>query len=165
MVWSTPKTWAAAELVDEAEMNTHLRDNLNYLNDLRIKYAQRSTNFGGITSSQSTVLTAPAFTPISASRIIKITARWRSIVSTVANDIFSLRINEVSVGQINEVNVGDTSGSGKGGGTNICYVPSPSATSHTYALAADRVAGSGTGTIEAAATYPIQIIVEDIGAA
>lgn len=33
MAWTTPRTWADAETVTAALMNTHVRDNLNYLYD------------------------------------------------------------------------------------------------------------------------------------
>lgn len=164
MAWTSPKTWAAGEFVDAAEMNAHLRDNLNYINDLRIKYVQRTTDFTGITNLQSTVLTAPAFTPISSTRLLRITARWRSISSSVVDDIYALRINESGVGQVNEVNIGNTSGSGKGGGVCTTLVISPSVAAHTYTLAADRIAGTGTGNIQGSGTYPIQLWVEDVGA-
>ena len=32
MPWTAPKTWSVAEVVTAANMNTHLRDNLNYIN-------------------------------------------------------------------------------------------------------------------------------------
>ena len=31
MAWTTPKTWALGELVDESDLNTHVRDNLLFL--------------------------------------------------------------------------------------------------------------------------------------
>lgn len=31
MTWTTPKTWSANEIVGAADMNTHIRDNLNEL--------------------------------------------------------------------------------------------------------------------------------------
>lgn len=31
MAWTTPRTWVTSELVTAALMNTHLRDNLNFL--------------------------------------------------------------------------------------------------------------------------------------
>lgn len=164
MAWTTPKTWAAGEFVDAAEMNAHIRDNINYLNDDRVQYAQRSSDFGGITTAQTIVLSAPAFTPINASRLIRITARWRSASSTVNDDIFAFRIMEFGVGQKNEANV-KISATGHGGGTLTTYIASPSASSHTYNLSCDRQLGSGTMTVQGASTYPIQIWVEDIGAA
>lgn len=33
MTWTTPKTWSADEIVGAADMNTHIRDNLNELKD------------------------------------------------------------------------------------------------------------------------------------
>lgn len=33
MAWTTPKTWEDGEIVDQDDLNTHIRDNLNYLKD------------------------------------------------------------------------------------------------------------------------------------
>lgn len=33
MTWTTPKTWSANEIVGAADMNTHVRDNMNALKD------------------------------------------------------------------------------------------------------------------------------------
>ena len=33
MAWTTPRTWVNGETVSESEMNAHVRDNLNALND------------------------------------------------------------------------------------------------------------------------------------
>lgn len=33
MVWTTPRTWVADEIVTETQLNVHLRDNLNFLHD------------------------------------------------------------------------------------------------------------------------------------
>lgn len=35
MSWTNPKTWTAGELVDESMLNTHIRDNENYLYGLK----------------------------------------------------------------------------------------------------------------------------------
>jgi hypothetical protein len=35
MAWTTPKTWTGGELVDRDMLNTHIRDNENYLYGLR----------------------------------------------------------------------------------------------------------------------------------
>lgn len=166
MAWTVPKTWVAGEIVDEAELNSHLRNNLNYLNDSRIAYAQQTTATGSIGATQTIILSAPAFTPISGSRIIRITARWRSWTCTVLDDIFAFRIMEFGVGQKNERLQRNQSATFEhDGGEITALVPSPSASSHTYNLSADRVTGTGTMIIQAASTYPIQIWVEDVGAA
>jgi hypothetical protein len=36
MVWTTPRTWSTGEIVTAAQLNTHLRDDLNYLYDNRV---------------------------------------------------------------------------------------------------------------------------------
>jgi len=36
MAWTAPKDWATSELVTAANMNTHVRDNLNYLKDSKM---------------------------------------------------------------------------------------------------------------------------------
>jgi len=33
MAWTTPRTWVDEELIDATILNTHIRDNLNYLKD------------------------------------------------------------------------------------------------------------------------------------
>lgn len=57
MAWTDPRTWATGELVTAALLNTHLRDNLNYLlspNNDFIKhvngsdYTTSSTSFGDV---------------------------------------------------------------------------------------------------------------------
>jgi hypothetical protein len=145
-------------------MNAHIRDNFIYLNDDRIVYAQRTTDTGAITTAQTTVLSAPSYTPISSGRLLKITGRWRGLNGSVANDIFAIRLTDFGVAQLNEINVQLTSTNGVAGGTIVTYVANPSVTAHTYTIAADRVLGSGSMIVQANAAYPCQIIVEDIGA-
>ena len=36
MVWTTPRTWVTSELVTAAQLNTHVRDNLNVLRTTRV---------------------------------------------------------------------------------------------------------------------------------
>lgn len=63
MAWTTPKTWTAA-LVTVDEMNTHVRDNLNWLKDpvtdivsLAGQLTTTSTNFTDATGLTLTVTT------------------------------------------------------------------------------------------------------------
>jgi hypothetical protein len=42
MVWTSPRTWVASEVVTAAIMNTHVRDNLNALNGYVAKTADES---------------------------------------------------------------------------------------------------------------------------
>lgn len=52
MAWTTPKTWSVGELVTAALVNTHLRDNLNAVNDLVTINAAAMINDGGSPSLQ-----------------------------------------------------------------------------------------------------------------
>jgi hypothetical protein len=45
MVWTTPRTWVAAELVTAAQFNTHLRDNLNALRDYMLGAQDLGSDF------------------------------------------------------------------------------------------------------------------------
>jgi hypothetical protein len=165
LAWTVPKTWVAAEIVDEAEMNTHLRDNLNYLNDLRIKWAQRTTNTSAF-SAETDLLTAPSFTPINASRVLLVHVHVWSYVATVTSDIFLFRIKEggTQFTEISkEVNV---TGQGVHGFTMLCYITSPSAAAHTYKVTGVRAAGgTGTCTVQASSTAPMQMVIHDVGSA
>jgi hypothetical protein len=166
MAWTAPRDWTAGENVTEAMMDTHVRDNLNYLNDLRVKYAQ-STSDSSSTSSTTIldVLSAPSFTPISSSRLLKITGHWRGLNVATDPGIYGVHIREGSTTLNSENKKVESTGTGQQGGTIVCYVASPSAAAHTYKLSLQRLSGTGTAVMEGAATYPIQIIVEDIGAA
>ena len=146
-------------------MDTHVRDNLNYLNDLRLKYGQVTADVTGIAGTETDIITAPAFTPISSSRLLVISFRCRSTIANTSTGVFTFRIKEGST-TLNEINLrtGSTSTSAEYV-TTWTYVASPSAASHTYKVTAQRAAGTGTMDIQAASTYPMQIVVEDIGAA
>lgn len=56
MAWTTPRTWVAAETVTAALMNTHLRDNLNFLHDSYATLA--SPTFTGTVSAASVTASA-----------------------------------------------------------------------------------------------------------
>lgn len=50
MAWTSPRTWVAGEVVTAAELNTHVRDNLNYLHDNPVgstwNHIKYTANFG-----------------------------------------------------------------------------------------------------------------------
>lgn len=54
MSWTTPRTWTATEVVTAAEMNTHIRDNLN---DLNIRSTLVSATVSTSESTASTTFT------------------------------------------------------------------------------------------------------------
>ena len=55
MTWITPKTWAVDELVTASMLNTHLRDNLNYLLGRPKQVIRRDNNATYTTTSTSFV--------------------------------------------------------------------------------------------------------------
>lgn len=166
MAWTAPRTWVASELVDATIMNAHVRDNLNYLNDTRVKYATQTTASSSTSGTTILdVLSAPAFTPISSSRLLKITAHWRSITVTTDPGTYTLMIREGSTLLNGENHKVESTGTGQQGGTMSHLVVSPSGASHTYKFSIQRASGTGTAVVDADATYPIFICVEDIGAA
>ena len=63
MGWTTPKTWATNELVTAAMLNTHLRDNLNFLftpnfNEVAINnFSTTSTSYVDITGASVNITT------------------------------------------------------------------------------------------------------------
>lgn len=165
MAWTTPKTWVAAEFVDAAEMNQHVRDNLNYLNDLRVEYAQITADTSAFSTTETTIVTAPAFTPISASRLLVVMVHVRGTFHSDATNIFEFRIKEGATKLQEITERSESASTGSEGFTMIKYIASPTAAAHTYHLAGQRVLGGGTCIVQANATYPTQIIVQDIGAA
>lgn len=166
MAWTAPRTWVAAELVDATIQNAHIRDNLNYLNDLRVKYATQTTASSSTSGTTILdVLSAPSFTPISSSRLIKITVHWRSLTPTTDPGTWTLMIREGSTLLQAENHKAESTGTGQQGGTMSHIIASPSAAAHTYKFSIQRAAGTGTAVVDADATYPIFICVEDIGAA
>jgi hypothetical protein len=55
MSWTTPKTWAVDELVTASALNSHLRDNLNYLFGRPKQSVKRDNNVAYTTTSTSFV--------------------------------------------------------------------------------------------------------------
>jgi len=47
MAWITPRTWVASEVVSASTMNTHLRDNLDFLQHSPVWIEARSGGAGG----------------------------------------------------------------------------------------------------------------------
>jgi hypothetical protein len=63
MAWTTPKTWAVDELVTATLLNTHLRDNLNYLLGGRVQNSILRDNSGNYTT------TSTSFTDVDATNL------------------------------------------------------------------------------------------------
>jgi hypothetical protein len=124
-------------------------------------YAEVTSNQGSITSGVD--LTGLTVSPTAdSSRCLKITAKVQ-IESTASGDQAELRILED--GSIVQYGRMLMSSSGNAVTITIVSVRTPAAGSHTYKLQAARSSGSGTLTMDASATTPCMILVEDIGPA
>jgi len=168
MVWTTPATPTLGQFVTSTYWDPQVKENLNYLKtqDDVVKYAQSAGNSSSTSSTTILdVLSAPAFTPVSASRVLKITVHWRSLNVATDPGIYLVMIREGSTKLNEQSHKVETVGTGQQGGTLTHYVASPTAAAHTYKLSIQRASGTGTAVVEADATYPMQILVEDVGAA
>jgi len=56
--WTTPRTWVAAEVVTAAEMNAHVRDNLNAINGFVRKTADESVTSSAVQQNDDHLLYA-----------------------------------------------------------------------------------------------------------
>lgn len=56
MAWTSPRTWAVAETLTAALMNTHVRDNLNWLANDRPRCRANMTGTQNITTSTTTAV-------------------------------------------------------------------------------------------------------------
>lgn len=124
--------------------------------------------YAEVTANQTTITTETSLTgltvtvTVNTSRRIRIGAR-ANILSTVADDRFSLRIKESATvlntgeGVLRLASVDQT--------FYTEWIGTPSAGVHTYNLTLQRLNGTGSGSLIAGATFPAHILVEDIGPA
>jgi hypothetical protein len=165
---TTTVTSAARDLLDDADVATMLatlgiddwaRGTLGYA---EVTADQAFTDSGGLTD----ITSLSAAVTVAASRRIKVTGQITASVLGEANpaDEANLYIREGSTTlQIGGVSLASTS---VGQVVHVEVILTPSAGSHTYKLSLD-MSGQSTdaGRVEASATQPSFILVEDIGAA
>lgn len=137
-----------------------------YVDDLHLASAQGRVGYAEITAAQ-TFTTLADVTGLSvtftaaASRYYKISVHGL-LRSSVANDVAQLVIanaanTTLNVGQVVCANTTFAVGA------PVSFVAQPAAGSVTYKVRCVRSSGTGTVTLDAAATYPAFILVEDIG--
>jgi hypothetical protein len=156
---STARDFTAGQVLTAAQMDD--------LAQGRLGVGTPGTSDVGPTSGTTSldVITCAAVTPASTNRVLQVRARWRGIVGTNSGDVFELRLQEGATVLERQNQQIEATGVGHNGGNIIAEVESPTAASHTYKLTITRVTGSGTATVQGAATYPIAISVVDIGTA
>jgi hypothetical protein len=129
-----------------------------------IGYAEVTANQAGIGTGGADLTGLTVTVTVGTSRRIKVTGFVRAWSQTVANARIAFRVQE-STTILNEVVVEGSPVAGNAGdGNQVVWVATPTSGSHTYKLTAG-VLDTGTTTMNAAATYPAFILVEDIGPA
>jgi hypothetical protein len=123
-------------------------------------YAEATANQGSITTPAADLTSLSVNVIVGSGRRIKITGQVRSWTSTTGDDRVIFAIQE-STTVLNNVVVALDPGANANGGDQVLWVGVPSAGAHTYKLTAEAVDG-GTITMNAAATFPAFILVEDI---
>lgn len=125
-------------------------------------YAEVTANQGSITAEVDLTSLTVTVT-VGSNRRIRITGYVPALSSSVAGDGGRLSIKEsTTLLQLAQDEIGSTA-AGASPTLIAQTVEMPSAGSHTYKLTAQRVSGTGTLTMNADATFPAYILVEDIG--
>lgn len=110
------------------------------------------------------VITAPAVTPATSSRRLRIRFHARGTSGGTGGEQYLLRIKEGST-TLQEYVYIFTTGSVTNTGIDFeAIVDSPTAAAHTYKVTIARTSGAGTLSVSATATGPITLTVEDCGA-
>lgn len=122
-------------------------------------YAEVTADQGGITNVETDLTDLSVNVTVPEGRRLRITGVI-NVRSTVADDEAQLRIQEDGANV--QIAIQGLPRSNGNEFITASRVLSPSAGSHTYNLALVRGAGTGTLTMEAAATLPAYILVEDI---
>lgn len=130
------------------------------LSSSTVGYAQIVANQTGITTITDITSLAVNFTAV-AGRRYRITGS-AFLLSTVSGDVASLVIADGAGTQLNSSQVDLRSSSTDIRG-HVSHIIVPGAGAKTYKLRAARVSGTGSISVDAAASYPAYILVEDIG--
>jgi hypothetical protein len=121
--------------------------------------AQATANVTPITTADVTLVTAPSITGDGVKRF-KITGSFFRSYSTVGGDILTFKLKD------NGTTIRSAGGSMIAGAflnaLNLVVTNVPTTGAHVYTMTAIRSSGTGTGTVEASAADPIEIIVERI---
>lgn len=113
------------------------------------------------------IITAPVVNVGDGTRAIRLTLHIRGIAPTVLGDVFTIRLKEGAT-IFQEQNFRTATAATASDGMMMVVslnagFNKPSAGNHTYKATIQRVLGTGTGTVQGAATRPIQLLVDDVG--
>jgi hypothetical protein len=163
MGWTAPRTWVTGEIVTAAELNAHVRDNMNFLKSGVVASTTVTANVGPTSSTTELVVaSAPAVT-FDGTTQVEVMFSWYNVTLTVATDSFKILLYD-----------GPTAGSGTNvaqwlltiaanGGSGVTRaILTPSAASHTYTARLVRNSGTGTATLIGSAVTPAVISVAQV---
>jgi hypothetical protein len=162
-IWTLPKTWAVGEIVTAEALNTHLRDNLDYLK-LRDETALPAAAAGDAAALSTT---SPTFTDMSAAlRLTLVTSGAPVLLGLCGTLTHSTAGAEACFTlTLNGVNIGDSTY-----GVQMCSGPGPGLyaafgwhtvrvlAAGTYQIAARWRTSTGTlGTLLATSLYAVEL--------
>lgn len=154
MGWTAPEVFGYKEVLSSTKLNTQVKDNLNYLKDRELGYAQVTTNQSSITTevdltSLSVTVTVPSGARIRIHACVSVSNNGTDGRTTVYIKESTTKLGTGSVH--NAVASSDST-------INAFVILSPSAGSHTYKLSAE--ANAGTSNTSSSSTAPSFILVE-----
>lgn len=147
MAWTTPRTWATGELVTATIMNTHIRDNLNYLLSRNLFYVIEATGTYTTTSTTYTAVNATFTQTVDTSGgtvVIVVQGTWSHSAGGVAMKM-GISVDSGAPGSYSIRQSGNTVADHRGATTLVVYITGLSAGSHTFGL--QWLTPSGTATL------------------
>jgi hypothetical protein len=151
------RVWSGSAWVEVSSMLTKAPRGI-------LQFAQKTTNTGSVTT-ETVVVTMPAFTAV-ANRYYRIAGFCGSLyTSPAASGILTLRIRKgtSTAGELLQTaDTSHTSAGGNGDNTHIVWVGTLTAGSQQLVLTAS---ATSTSSFFGSNDYPLQFLIEDIGAA
>lgn len=150
----------AGALIDPTTFGNEVVTALNAAPRGTVGYAQITASQTGITALVDVSGLSVTFTAV-AGRRYRISAS-AYLLSSVSGDVATINIADGASTQLQSAQV-DLRSSSVDIRAHVEVIVVPGAGSKTYKLRAGRVSGSGNISLDAGATYPAFILVEDIG--
>lgn len=153
MVWTTPKTWSTGELVTAANMNLHVRDNLNALfspNFGRSAYTSGANHTTTSTSFVNVDATNITFSVTSAGGMYWLGFTGRAFVNSGVNNMFiDIAVDGTRLGDATNGLIRPTSTTA--GGFFLVMAPA-TLTAGSRTITLQWRVSAGTGTLESTTT-------------
>ncbi len=174
MGWTTPATWNPGQIVSATDLNTHLRDNMNYVGTGRPKMVQKVDNNADYTTTSPTFVDAHA-TNLAATITTNGGAVQVSVTGMYANPptagagYFDVAVDGTRIGSAGAdglCRVNPPSGSPPSPFSFTVIVTGLSAAAHTFKLQWKVASGTGTlygGNGTAGQDFIPVLSVEEIG--